>query len=153
MYVISVCFIYVMDNNDSPDGPECVICLKKIGDFPYAMIDQESLSGRYHIECLEQWLSTSHNKGVLTQNATESYSLYQNDQLIETININKKLNDQIVNISETPVSETEALLDNPNESATVGCECSNGMKASLACGAVVIFILIYLFIIFFPDNH
>lgn len=143
-------------DNDSPDGPECVICLKKIGDFPYAMIDQESVSGRYHIECLEQWLSTSHNKGVLTQNATESYSLYQNDQLIETININKKLNDSVVDIPEIPVPETpetEALLNNPNEPDRRCCEYSKHTQASLICGGAVIFILIWVFIIFFPDRH
>ena len=142
-----------MDNNDSPDGPECVICYKKIGDFPYAIINKKGENGKYHIECLEQWLRISHNKGVLTQDATESYSLYQNDQLIETININKKL-EEIIDIY-----ETETLLNNSIEpNRCYRCygyyelyDCNETMKASLICGVVVAFI--FIIILLFPNIH
>ena len=70
-----------------PYDQECIICTHEIYiEQPYAMIDNQNEKGKYHVECLEQWVSKNNN-GILTQDKIISYSIYQKNGVITTINI------------------------------------------------------------------
>lgn len=80
-----------MNLSDSPEEPDkivCIICYNKInsGDM-YAIIDNKHEKGKYHVNCLEKWLEKS-NHGLLSQDEIKSYSVYDNDQIIQTNIIN-----------------------------------------------------------------
>lgn len=73
--------------SESDDRYECPICFYKIeDDSPYSMIDNCNEKGKFHIECLEKWLTLSNN-GLFTQDQIKKYSNYQNDKKIESIKV------------------------------------------------------------------
>jgi hypothetical protein len=137
-----------MDITDSPEGPECVICMKKLNDYPYAVINKKGESGIYHVECLEQWLNKSHNRGVLQEEETELYSIYHNDQLIESINTIKKVNDmgevpdipEIIIIPMNENSESEIFLNNTDNQNNENY-CNASRRTMFICGLIALFIL------------
>ena len=52
-----------------------------MNDQPYSIIERCSEKGKFHVQCLEQWLQKSNN-GIFTQDKIETYSIYQNNILI-----------------------------------------------------------------------
>lgn len=75
-------------DNDSPEDPNqesCIICFYKIKkDMQYAMIDNVHEKGKYHIPCLENWLTKSQN-GLLSQDKIKGYKVYFENEVIETV--------------------------------------------------------------------
>lgn len=80
-------------DSDSPEEPNkitCIICYLKISpDDPYAMIDNNHEIGKYHLSCLETWLTKSTN-GLLSQDKIESYTIYHHNQKIDTCSVGIK---------------------------------------------------------------
>lgn len=69
------------------NGEECEICFYTITNGqPYCKINNRRENGVYHMECVEAWLQRSNN-GFHVQEAIISYSMFQNDELIETIKV------------------------------------------------------------------
>lgn len=68
------------------DINNCPICFIDLEDSPYAMINNTSEKGRYHVECLERWLNKSRN-GILTQDKIKGYTVYHEDTQIESIKL------------------------------------------------------------------
>ena len=67
---------------------ECPICLNPINSAClYAMIDNVGETGKYHIACLQEWLKIK-KSGILIQNPISTYTIYDNDQYIITVNVN-----------------------------------------------------------------
>ena len=64
----------------------CIICYYSIYETPYCMLNSPHEVGKYHVECLEKWL-TYNNIGILSQKPVLTYSIYHEDILLETINI------------------------------------------------------------------
>jgi hypothetical protein len=63
---------------------ECIICTNDI-DTRYAVINNRGETGKYHQDCLELWL-TAHRHGILTQTRIETYSIFEDDKCVSTIN-------------------------------------------------------------------
>lgn len=106
---------------DSPDGPICSICFNKLNDTPYAMINDTGETGKYHIQCLEQWIQKS-NRGTLIDKKTDTYSIYHDDKLIEIIINNKPYqiadeNQSVqINITETTVLIPDENIEDDSDS-------------------------------------
>ena len=77
------------EKTSCPDNDECFICyINMDNDVPYAKINNlEETDKKYHLECLEEWINKS-GRCVITDGMIESYSLYQNDNLISTHEVN-----------------------------------------------------------------
>ena len=46
---------------------ECSICFNTIEqNIQYAKIDNPDETGKYHVHCLETWLKSSNNNGIMT---------------------------------------------------------------------------------------
>jgi len=86
---------------------ECLICLDNI-NCQYAMIDNIGERGQYHSECLEQWIKTSKNRGILTQLPIETYTIFNADQSILRTNITAET-DWYINIV------LDSIYDNVSE--------------------------------------
>ncbi len=75
------------DKSQSSSSDECLICFHKIQpNAPYAYPDGETIYRKSHPECLEEWYSKS-NLGLITQKKIKTFSIYQNDILIDTVDI------------------------------------------------------------------
>lgn len=94
-------------------GEECYICFIKIkDDTPYASIDNEK-DIKCHPECLEQWINKA-NKCLITDEKIQSYSIYHNNSLIETIKVNSDqhifdINKEVVIDINIPENNTDEL--------------------------------------------
>ncbi len=66
---------------------ECIICLDDIGnDDEYAMIHNVGEKNIYHPKCLQTW--TEHSLiGIITREPIKHYSIFKNEQHINTITI------------------------------------------------------------------
>lgn len=147
---------------DSPDGPTCSICFYKLNDTPYAMINDPGETGKYHVQCLEQWIQKS-NRGILIEKKIDSYSIYHEDKLIETI-VNKKLQVPFQN-DQTNTNETTVLIpsnedndDNDNDSSDSGQEYPcyyqfNRGQVLCASIAVIIVLCLLLFSYLIKRHH
>lgn len=106
------------DSNSEDSIKECNICLCQIDkSLPYTMIDNDGEKGKYHPDCLKKWVKTN-DHGLLTQSKIESYSIYQDNTLIETINRNSQPDtlDLYIDIESRMsqihlIDETENLID------------------------------------------
>ena len=74
------------EKEDKLDELTCPICFIELNNSPYAMIDNTSEKGRYHVECIELWLNRSRN-GILTQDKIKGYTIYHEDTKIESIKV------------------------------------------------------------------
>ncbi len=105
---------------------ECPICLTIIGEDEYAIIDNTAETGHYHINCLNQWTKTS-NHGILSQFPIETYTIYNNDNIVKTVNVNtiynsisiyfNNLEDNLTNIGINYMTEEEEE-ENENNTET-----------------------------------
>ncbi len=64
---------------------ECLICSEDI-ESQYAIINSEGETAKYCPKCLELWFTT-HKSGILTQTSVESYSIFKDTELIQTIKV------------------------------------------------------------------
>lgn len=64
---------------------ECIICFENVDkNEPYVIINNESDKNlRFHGECIKKWLDKS-NKCMFSDEPIKSYSVYCNDEIIET---------------------------------------------------------------------
>lgn len=64
---------------------ECVICLENIDkNEPYVIIDNECDKNlKFHGQCIKKWLDKN-NKCMFSDEPIKSYSVYCNDEIIET---------------------------------------------------------------------
>jgi len=103
--------MYIMSSDnltDSPDGPMCGICFIKLDDVPYAMINDDGEKGKYHVHCLNQWIQKS-NRGILIEQKVNSYSIYHEDKLIDTV-VNNKPSQIIDNNQPIQVDTAETTI-------------------------------------------
>ena len=130
-----------MDLNDSPTESGdmyCAICTSRINGNIYTMIDNQNEKGKYHINCLEKWISRSKN-GILTREEIESYSIYNNDIIIDTINFKKKnvsQNQIILMPYEKPLYDDNDPLYNINKILTCLC-------ISIICFVMLVYLFYY----------
>ena len=98
----------------------CIICTYALEGQPFCRINNAHEHGKYHVECFEQWISRS-NHGVLTQFPIQSYSIYHDNSLIETL-IVPEIIPQINNIeNDTIYSEEDHFIDNDNMDKNCCC--------------------------------
>jgi len=73
---------------------ECSICFHTIDkNVQYAKIDNPDETGKYHVHCLEQWLKSSNNNGIMTRNKISAYFICANDIKLSKISINNSFTD------------------------------------------------------------
>jgi hypothetical protein len=74
-----------LDDVANPDQIQliCIICSDPIGNC-YAMINNEGETEKFHLECLESWLSHS-KTGIITQIPIETYSIYENNECAQIL--------------------------------------------------------------------
>lgn len=97
-----------MQDLSSVDDETCCICYIKIDeDTPYAKVDNDD-HHKYHINCLEQWVHKT-GKCITTDEDIKSYSVYQYNSLIETINCKEDTNVTEVDI---PTEDLDSLQQN-----------------------------------------
>jgi len=144
---------------DSPDGPMCGICFVKLDDIPYAMINDDGEKGKYHIHCLDQWIQKS-NRGILIEQKINSYSIYHEDKLIETVVNNKPSpvidNNQpmFVNTSETTILIPSDEEDNSSDfDAESPCYMQFNKGQIICAGFAVIIVLVVILFSYLFKHH
>jgi len=92
----------------------CQICFGEI-DSNYAVIDNKCETGKYHPECLQTWITTS-RCGILTQFPIETYTIFENDKPIVTLNVDTFynntsmfLNELLYNFQNPPSDDIESF--------------------------------------------
>jgi hypothetical protein len=63
---------------------DCGICFCGITETKYVIIDNPGEKGKYHLDCLVEWLTLRKN-GIETQTPIETYSIFENDLFIKQI--------------------------------------------------------------------
>lgn len=143
---------------DSPDGPICSICYNKLSDSPYAKIDDPGEVGKFHIQCLEQWMQKS-DRGIIVDKKITSYSVYHEDQLIETrINNTTRKNDQQnITIDENNMLDTTQLIADYYEDDSGSDNeylCHNGFTCGqLVCVGFALIIILIFILVSYLLNH
>ena len=98
----------------------CQICFGDI-DSSHAVIDNKCETGKYHPECIQTWITTS-RCGILTQFPIETYTIFENDKPIATLNvdtfynnISMFFNELSYNFQNLPSDDIESFSSDEND--------------------------------------